>query len=252
MAQIPDFQKIVGASQGVVWNQAKAPELSLITATDQGALVLTPLTTQTSPAESYRWQFQPIVHGVHDVFNTMLWPLSFTQRPCTGCSTQELHDVFFKPITVTEEFKIVKYSPRFRIPLFQAVFHDAVLTTDYDELSLVKVPEIARERALLWQLYNMVPLWQVDAPTLKKYKNFIMQHHKFFSRVHHVAIDFPLSQFSWLTEDRLVQETQFGDHVKLVANFSTHMWKGLKPLCVRAEVEGSREEYCPPNIELGM
>jgi hypothetical protein len=44
-------------------------------------------------------------------------------------------------------------------------------------------------------------------------------HYAFFSPLHRELGLLPLTEFAWLTPDRLVQRTVFGDRVGVVANF---------------------------------
>jgi hypothetical protein len=44
-------------------------------------------------------------------------------------------------------------------------------------------------------------------------------HYDFFSPLHRELGLLPLTGFQWLTADRTVQQTVFGDRVQLIANF---------------------------------
>jgi hypothetical protein len=57
----------------------------------------------------------------------------------------------------------------------------------------------------------------------------------------------PLTQFRWLTIDRMVQQTRFDDEVELTANFSERAYPNIPPLCIEAHwlKENRRQRYCP-------
>ena len=44
-------------------------------------------------------------------------------------------------------------------------------------------------------------------------------HYAFFSPLHRELGLLPMTDFAWLTLDRMVQRTVFGDEVEMVANF---------------------------------
>ena len=48
----------------------------------------------------------------------------------------------------------------------------------------------------------------------------IKRHYAFFSPNYRKLATVPLTDFSWLTPDHLVQKTEFGDEASVVANFS--------------------------------
>ena len=56
-----------------------------------------------------------------------------------------------------------------------------------------------------------------------------------------------LTQFEWLTDDRLVQRTQFGNRVMLTANFSNKLYEEIAAHCIQAEwkEDGSKTSFCP-------
>ena len=192
----------------------------------------------------------PVVHFLHgaaDVFNDVLFPL-MEDKACFGKWWPDTGpSIFFKPIDVSTDFRKAKYSPRYRLPLFQAVFHDSVVATERWEMTLPKVPALARTRALFWQLYNVAPIWALDLQTFLKHEDLFVRHHRFFAEVHERAAELPVTDFAWLTADGLVQRTSFGDRVRVTANFGDEAYEGLPPLCVEARFspEGRTIRYCP-------
>ena len=69
----------------------------------------------------------------------------------------------------------------------------------------------------------------------------------FFSPLHRRIGGEPLVRFEWLTGDRLVQQTQFGDQVVMTANFSDRAFGSIPPHCIEAHwlKERRRESFCP-------
>jgi hypothetical protein len=69
-------------------------------------------------------------------------------------------------------------------------------------------------------LYNVPPLYHLNLAEWKKRKDFIRREYAFFSPLHRRGALLPMTKFTWLTDDRLVQQTQFADELEITANFS--------------------------------
>jgi hypothetical protein len=63
------------------------------------------------------------------------------------------------------------------------------------------------------------PLYHINLAEWSKRKQLIQTHYGFFSPLHRQAGLLPMTDFRWLSEDRMVQRTMFGDTLELVVNF---------------------------------
>lgn len=72
---------------------------------------------------------------------------------------------------------------------------------------------------LLELLYNVPPLYHINLEEFKKHRERMKAHYGFFSPLHREIGLLPMTDFAWLTPDRMVQRTVFGDRVEMVANF---------------------------------
>jgi hypothetical protein len=128
--------------------------------------------------------------------------------------------IFFKSAGLKEKYRFFHYDPRFRLPLYEAVFHDSVVATNhwsYDNLKFHSV------QALLFQtqlLYQVPPMYHLSADQFAKRKETMKAQYDVFSPLHRELGFSPMTGFDWLTPDRLVQRAVFGDRVEIVANFS--------------------------------
>jgi hypothetical protein len=127
--------------------------------------------------------------------------------------------VFFKPVPTKEEYRYIYFDPRFRLPLFETVFHDSVVATHHWSAASGKFRDQARTVELLELLYNVPPLYHLNLQEFAKQSPQMKKHHDFFSPLHRETGLLPLTEFEWLTPDRLVQRTMFGDKIQMVANF---------------------------------
>ncbi len=113
------------------------------------------------------------------------------------------------------------YDPRFRLPLYQIVFHDSVVTTNHWLSGSLKFENAIETLALLELLYNVPPLYHLNMAEFSKHEAWIQRHYAFFSPLHRHIGGQAMTDFEWLRDNRQVQRTEFGDTVELLANFGT-------------------------------
>ena len=128
--------------------------------------------------------------------------------------------VFFKPVPAKEEYRYIYFEPRFRLPLFETVFHDSVVATHHWSEGSWKTKDQAGTVELLELLYGVPPLYHLNLAEFQKRKAQMKRHYDFFSPLHRVTFTLPMTDFKWLNEDRTVQRTVFGDSIEMTANFS--------------------------------
>ena len=129
--------------------------------------------------------------------------------------------VFFKAVPLKEEYRYIYFEPRFRLPLFQTVFHDSVVATHHWSFASLKARDETRIVELLELLYQVPPLYHLNVQEFQKRKAQLQRHYQFFSPLHRETALLPLTDFKWLTPDGTVQRTEFGNKVELVANFGS-------------------------------
>jgi len=127
--------------------------------------------------------------------------------------------VFFKPVPLAPEYYHVLFDPRFRLPLYETVFHDSVVVTNHWTLPSLKFSDQVVERALMEQLYNVPPLYHLNSHEFSKRKAWMKAQYAFFSPLHRLVGLLPMTDFAWLTIDHAVQRTVFGNAVEIIANF---------------------------------
>jgi hypothetical protein len=143
------------------------------------------------------------------------------------------------------------FDPRFRLPLYQTVFHDSLVTTHHAAYSSLKFPEVATAVELLELLYNVPPLYKMNQKEFSTRKDVLKAHYAFFSPLHRELALRPLTEFDWLTPDRQVQRTVFGGNVELVANFGQTPYRNLgttlpgESILLRRRRTGETRVYVP-------
>lgn len=72
----------------------------------------------------------------------------------------------FKQAKLKQPYLTVVFDPRWRLPMYQAVFHDTIISTHHWTFDNLKFPEVQVTRELLSQLYNTAPLYNLSRSTL--------------------------------------------------------------------------------------
>jgi hypothetical protein len=125
---------------------------------------------------------------------------------------------FFMPVNLKPVYRRL-YDPRYRLPLYQVAFHDSVVTTHHWGNPSLKYKDQLATVALLEQLYNVPPLYHFNMRVFLKQRERVLAHYRFFSPLHRRLAFQPMTGFEWVTSDRLVQKTTFGDGTEIFANF---------------------------------
>ncbi|RKU39112.1 hypothetical protein C6496_03365 [Candidatus Poribacteria bacterium] len=133
--------------------------------------------------------------------------------------------IHVKQVPLKEHYFYLYYDSRFRLPLYQIVFHDSVVTTHHWGYSSLKFKNAIETVALLELLYNVPPLYHLNTARFSKHKDWIKRHYAFFSPLHREIGGQTMTDFEWLTEDKLVQRTVFVDTVEIFANFGTERFE---------------------------
>lgn len=127
---------------------------------------------------------------------------------------------FSKPVPVKEEYLKIFMDPFYKIPLFKLVYNDSVITSYHWDWSTFKVEGEADTRMLYEILYNIPPLYQIDKFEWDKYRDDILEHYEVYSDFSKDVVNLEMTDFSVLSDDRMVQMTEYGGKVKVIANFS--------------------------------
>ena len=129
-------------------------------------------------------------------------------------------EVMFKSVPLKELYRKVHFDPAARLPLYQAVFHDSVITTHHWLFDSMKLNNVRTENELTQLLYNVPPLFHLSSATFKARLPLMQRQDAFFRPLHQRLATQVLTGFRWLSTDKMLQETSFADGTTLVANFS--------------------------------
>ncbi len=109
--------------------------------------------------------------------------------------------------------------PAYRLPLYQTVFHDSIVSTSHYSSPSIKFTNIREDMALMEILYQIAPMYHWDLDNFEETNSMIIDHIKTFNKTHSISYKYPLSEFKYLSADHMVQKTVFGD-LEMIGNFS--------------------------------
>ena len=145
----------------------------------------------------------------------------------------------FKAVPLPSHLKTPYFDPLLRIPLYQAVLGDELVSTHHWSFDSLKLSDVESTRALLEILYGVPPMYHLNREMWPKRKEKILRHLSFWAPLHKVIAPAALVDFEWLTEDRLVQRTSYQinhQRVSVTVNFGQREHLGLPG--VSAKVRG--------------
>ncbi|RDH42576.1 glycoside hydrolase [Zooshikella ganghwensis] len=136
--------------------------------------------------------------------------------------------LFFKQVDILPKYKTTIFDPRFKVPLYQTVFHDAVITTHHWYYDNFKFPSLRPQRELFSLLYAVPPLYHINYDVLNKRLPIIKQFDRAFSPLHQGLATQAVKKFSFLNEERTVHYIQYANNSEVWVNFSNKPWTHKK------------------------
>ncbi|MHC4584687.1 MAG: glycoside hydrolase [Planctomycetota bacterium] len=128
--------------------------------------------------------------------------------------------VFVKQVPMKEKYQYFYYDPRFRLPLYEIVFHDSIVTTHQWANSSLKYSNILDTVALTELLYMVPPLYHMNLDEFDRYRDIMKKHYDFFSPLHREFGFAQMTDFNWLSSDKKLQRAVFDGRMELIANYS--------------------------------
>ncbi len=130
-------------------------------------------------------------------------------NPTQVLGTRVANDTYLK-------YSINEYT---RVPLYELVYHDAVVTSWRWEDCNHHTPAIWWKKDLFNMLYGSAPIWNLDREHWEEAKyTFIDSYNKVCPWLQQIAYD-ELVSHRFVTEDHKVQESVFSSGKKIVVNF---------------------------------
>ncbi|MCP8378569.1 glycoside hydrolase, partial [Clostridioides difficile] len=129
-------------------------------------------------------------------------------------------EIFSKQIPVKERYKKIFIDPIYSLPLFRLVYNDSVISSHQWLWGTLKIKDEVGSRMMKEVLYNTPPMYYIDRTEWEKHKDEIISNNKVWSAFNKKAIKKEMTDFKFISEDRLVQMTEYGEDLKVLVNFS--------------------------------
>jgi len=140
----------------------------------------------------------------------------------------------------TDNILTFQVGPRYRVPLWELVYHDCVVSTWYWGDYNNKIPAVWDLRDLWNTLYGTPPMWMFnDEIWSANKKRFLRSYRQIYPVLRQVGYEEMLSH-RFLTADHTVQRTEFADGTRVTVNFGERPYEDadgvVEPGGFRAEL----------------
>lgn len=208
-----------------------------------------PLVVGSEKAEWWANHALSYSHGSSTALSTGIWMLQKDKKQWGAYWPDELPTFFFKPVKLSDALAKEMVDPRFRVPLYETVLHDSVVSTDRWEMGLYKFEGLEKERTLVNLLNNTPAMLSLDHRLLDEHGQQIAAMQAFFTVLQDAAGTDPLTSFERISPD--VQRTTFGDEdapasLTVTVNFGSTDAPEAAAGCAVATVAGhTPQTFCP-------
>ena len=156
---------------------------------------------------------------------------------------------FSKRVPLKDKYYTLFVDPRYDIPLFKLVYNDSVITSYHWDWSTFKIEGATKVRMLREVLYNVPPLYHLDAAEWARYGEDIENHQAVWSGFSSQAVTEEMTDFEALSDDGSVQKTCYGDSITAVANFGGSAYQygqvEIPALSILIQTDGTQRIYTP-------
>jgi len=109
-------------------------------------------------------------------------------------------------------------NPAYRVPLFQLIYHDSVVSYWYWGDSDTNYPELMPRRDAFNALYGTLPLYGATKANWPELRERVYESYPRATKVHRMAGWEEMTEFAYLTPDKTVQRTAFANGMTVTAN----------------------------------
>lgn len=151
------------------------------------------------------------------------WPAGHLIAPKT--KDERFQSPWGQELPPWQEYEKWGIGHQYRVPLWELVFHDCVVTTwywgDSSDFLLQAAPEVTPKKDAYNILYGTIPLLWADARrgSWRDHRDVFLRTYRNTCILHEVIAGTEMLDHEFLTEDRRVQRTTFSDGTWAVVNF---------------------------------
>ena len=115
--------------------------------------------------------------------------------------------------------RTLMHNPKYRIPLWELVYHDCAVNYYYWADTTFMYPQLAPLKDLFCRLYGIPPIYSMNVSTWNRIKKDVAASYAQASEVARETMFSRMTSFEWLTPDRLVQRTTFANGRSVTVDF---------------------------------
>ncbi len=132
---------------------------------------------------------------------------------------------YSKQVPIKVEYKKLYLDPSYNIPLYKLVYNQSVITTHHWEWDSYKIKDEVEKRRLTEYLYNVPPLLHLDSNSWNERKNDIVKNVEVWNKFQKAALLNEMTNFEYLSDNKLVQKTSYGENITVIVNYSDEVFK---------------------------
>ncbi len=156
------------------------------------------------------------------------WPAGWLLRP--KAKDQEFDNPWGGKFGKFAEYERWGIGPANRVPLWELVFHDCIVSTwywgDSSDFLLQAAPEVTARKDAFNILYGTVPLmWANKEGGWRTARKVFLRTYRNTCKVHEAIAGTEMVTHEFLTPNRAVQRTRFSDGTEVVVNFGTEAYE---------------------------
>ena len=194
-------------------------------------------------SEHGRWWAVPYVDYIEGMMSggSYSWPAGYLRRPKS--KEQEFTSPSGNKYPKWEVYAKWGIGHEYRIPLWELVFHDCIISTwywgDSSDFLLAAAPEVTPKKDAFNILYGTIPMmWAGRSGSWPAASEVFLRSYRNTCKLHEAIAGSEMVSHEFVTRDRAVQRTRFSGGTEVVVNF------GDKPYAAKV---GGKTYLLPQN-----
>jgi len=168
------------------------------------------------------WWAVPVldyIEGMMSCNNFFSWPAGHLIRPKS--KSEKFTDPWGYNLPSWDVYEKWGIGHQWRVPLWELVFHDCIVSTwywgDSSDFLLAAAPEITPKKNAFNILYGTIPMfWTM---TWKENRDVFLRSYRNTCKLHEAIADKEMLSHEFLTPDHAAQRTRFSDGTEVIVNF---------------------------------
>jgi hypothetical protein len=196
-----------------------------------------------SGGEHGRWWGVPQLDYIEGMMSggSYSWPAGYLKRPKT--KDEEFTSPQGSKYGKWSEYERWGIGHQYRVPLWELVFHDCVVSTwywgDSNDFLMQAAPEVTPRKDAFNVLYGTIPMmWAGRQGTWSSARETFLRTYRNTCKLHEIVAGTEMVSHEFVSKDRSVQRTRFSDGTEVVVNF------GAAPAVTQV---GGRKRLLPEN-----